>query len=474
MLLGVDVGGTFTDAVLVAGAALSHRQGADDARRPVARACWPRSARCSSGRARGRRTSSRFAHGMTVATNALLEGHGARTALVATEGFTDVVELGRQARARPLPAVRGAARRRSRRPSGASARPSGWGRTACCGRSTTPASGAPTRSPRCEPEAVAVCLLHAYRDPATSARSATRCARGSARRPRLALARGRRHVPRVRARGDDGGRRRALAARRRLPARGSPARAARRGPARAADHAVQRRPAALARRRRRTPRSTVLSGPAGGAAAAALVAAAAGEPRPAVLRHGRHVVRRLRVVRTARCARPRAARSAAARWRCRWSTSTPSAPAAARSPGATPAARCASGRARRAPSPGPPATGAAAPSRPSPTPTSCSAGSTPAAPLERRRSSTSTRRARAVERLAASSASGSRSAREGIVRVANAEMVRALRVMTVERGLDPRALHAAGVRRRRPAARRRAGRRARHHADPGPAAPAAC
>ncbi len=41
----------------------------------------------------------RFAHGMTVATNALLEGRGARTALVATEGFTDVVALGRQARA---------------------------------------------------------------------------------------------------------------------------------------------------------------------------------------------------------------------------------------------------------------------------------------------------------------------------------------------------------------------------------------
>jgi N-methylhydantoinase A len=41
----------------------------------------------------------RLAHGMTVATNALLEGRGARTALVATEGFTDIVELGRQARA---------------------------------------------------------------------------------------------------------------------------------------------------------------------------------------------------------------------------------------------------------------------------------------------------------------------------------------------------------------------------------------
>ncbi len=36
---------------------------------------------------------------MTVATNALLEGRTARTALIATAGFTDVIELGRQARA---------------------------------------------------------------------------------------------------------------------------------------------------------------------------------------------------------------------------------------------------------------------------------------------------------------------------------------------------------------------------------------
>src|SRR5205807_4474327 len=54
-----------------------------------------------------------FSHGMTVATNALLEGRAARTALIATEGFTDVVELGRQSRpelyrlcaSRPAPLV---------------------------------------------------------------------------------------------------------------------------------------------------------------------------------------------------------------------------------------------------------------------------------------------------------------------------------------------------------------------------------
>src|SRR5205085_3718058 len=41
----------------------------------------------------------RFVHGMTVGTNALLEGRVARTALFATAGFTDLEELGRQARA---------------------------------------------------------------------------------------------------------------------------------------------------------------------------------------------------------------------------------------------------------------------------------------------------------------------------------------------------------------------------------------
>src|SRR5436190_6466220 len=44
------------------------------------------------------RDVERFVHGMTVGTNALLEGRVARTALLATDGFTDLEELGRQAR----------------------------------------------------------------------------------------------------------------------------------------------------------------------------------------------------------------------------------------------------------------------------------------------------------------------------------------------------------------------------------------
>src|SRR5262249_33610872 len=42
----------------------------------------------------------RFVHGTTVATNAVLEQKGAVTAILATDGFEDVLELGRQKRAR--------------------------------------------------------------------------------------------------------------------------------------------------------------------------------------------------------------------------------------------------------------------------------------------------------------------------------------------------------------------------------------
>src|SRR5947209_2657742 len=98
MLLGVDVGGTFTDAVLAVGDRLVTAKAPstpDDQSRGVMAAIEAALERAG----RGAGDVRAFAHGMTVATNALLEGRSARTALVATEGFADVVELGRQARA---------------------------------------------------------------------------------------------------------------------------------------------------------------------------------------------------------------------------------------------------------------------------------------------------------------------------------------------------------------------------------------
>src|SRR5215213_722483 len=97
MLLGIDVGGTFTDAALVAGDRLVTAKAPstpDDQSEGVIAAV---DAALEKADAQARDVE-RFVHGMTVGTNALLEGKVARTALVATEGFTDLEDLRRQAR----------------------------------------------------------------------------------------------------------------------------------------------------------------------------------------------------------------------------------------------------------------------------------------------------------------------------------------------------------------------------------------
>ena len=98
MLLGVDVGGTFTDAVLVDGRGALHTAKVPST--PAAESDGVlRAVELVLDRAGAAPEQvQRFAHGMTVATNALLEGNTARTALIATAGFTDVIELARQDR----------------------------------------------------------------------------------------------------------------------------------------------------------------------------------------------------------------------------------------------------------------------------------------------------------------------------------------------------------------------------------------
>jgi N-methylhydantoinase A len=96
--IGVDVGGTFTDVVAVdpgAGISVLKVPSTPDApERGVLRGV--EAARDDAGVAPD--AVDFFAHGTTVATNALLEREWAETALVTTEGFRDVVEIGRQDR----------------------------------------------------------------------------------------------------------------------------------------------------------------------------------------------------------------------------------------------------------------------------------------------------------------------------------------------------------------------------------------
>src|SRR5512143_3546951 len=97
MLLGVDVGGTFTDAVLLDGGTVHTAKVPTTPREESAGVMRAVEAVLTRAGASAEDVGV-FAHGMTVGTNALLEERGARTALVATRGFADLLEIGRQNR----------------------------------------------------------------------------------------------------------------------------------------------------------------------------------------------------------------------------------------------------------------------------------------------------------------------------------------------------------------------------------------
>src|SRR6266545_2505931 len=143
-ILGVDVGGTFTDAVVLDAGRVTTAK--------VLTAPRQEEAVVAAARAAGAADVERFAHGTTVATNALLERKGARTAFVTTAGFEHLLHLRRQTRAhlyRPC---------------------AGWPEPLvplerCHGvRGRLGREGELEPLPEVDADAVAVCLLHAYRD----------------------------------------------------------------------------------------------------------------------------------------------------------------------------------------------------------------------------------------------------------------------------------------------------------------------
>jgi N-methylhydantoinase A len=91
--LGVDVGGTFTDLVALSeGALVTAKVPSTPRDQSVGVMNAIETSEVDTG------AVFALAHGMTVATNALLERRGARTALVTTEGFRDILEIARQNR----------------------------------------------------------------------------------------------------------------------------------------------------------------------------------------------------------------------------------------------------------------------------------------------------------------------------------------------------------------------------------------
>jgi N-methylhydantoinase A len=148
-ILGVDVGGTFTDAVLL-----------DRGRVTTAKVLTaPRQEEAVVAVARevGAAAVERFAHGTTVATNALLERKGVRTAFVTTAGFEHLLQLRRQTRAhlyRPCQAW----------PEPLVPLERCYGVRGRIGPDGELQPLELDSIPQVDAEAVAVCLLHAYRD----------------------------------------------------------------------------------------------------------------------------------------------------------------------------------------------------------------------------------------------------------------------------------------------------------------------
>jgi N-methylhydantoinase A len=151
-ILGVDVGGTFTDAVLVEEGRVRTAKVPTAARQEESVLAAARAVGAGAG-------LTRFAHGTTVATNALLERRGARVAYVGNSGFEHLLHLRRQTRAhlyrlcaeQPEPLVP------LERCHGVRGRVGPEGELEPLDLDSLPALG--------EPDAVAVCLLFAFRDP---------------------------------------------------------------------------------------------------------------------------------------------------------------------------------------------------------------------------------------------------------------------------------------------------------------------
>ena len=96
--IAIDTGGTFTDCVWVENGALKTLKvfsTPDDPSRAIAEALRKISRTIPKPGA-----ALTLLHGTTVGTNALLQRKGARVALITTSGFEDVIEIGRQARPR--------------------------------------------------------------------------------------------------------------------------------------------------------------------------------------------------------------------------------------------------------------------------------------------------------------------------------------------------------------------------------------
>jgi N-methylhydantoinase A len=166
MRIAIDTGGTFTDCVFV-------RDGKLEIVKVASRRGAPEEAIAEAVSAAARRLTDRvdanldLLCGTTVGTNALLERRGGRVALVTTAGFEDVIEIGRQARPKlydffvekpetlvPVAARIGAEERLA------------WDGAVVTPLTASKLRGIVQKVKGTKPDAVAICLLFCFRNPA--------------------------------------------------------------------------------------------------------------------------------------------------------------------------------------------------------------------------------------------------------------------------------------------------------------------
>ena len=95
--IGIDTGGTFTDIVMSIGSKIFTHKILSDPQEP-ARTVLQGIRQILEKNGISKHQDIEIIHGSTVATNTLLERQGAEILLITTEGFEDVLEIGRQAR----------------------------------------------------------------------------------------------------------------------------------------------------------------------------------------------------------------------------------------------------------------------------------------------------------------------------------------------------------------------------------------
>ena len=165
--LGIDVGGTFTDFTLLNGetGVATHYKAPSTPHNPAASIGAGIPEILAAANTDGAALQF-LGHGTTVATNMAIERRGARTGLVTTNGFRDVIEVGRQlrphlydyAQTKPKPLVP----RRRRHEVDERLTYDGAVKSAFSDESAAHAAAALAES---QVKAVAVCFLHSYRKP---------------------------------------------------------------------------------------------------------------------------------------------------------------------------------------------------------------------------------------------------------------------------------------------------------------------